>query len=962
MHIFDMVFLTIWQTKSTRMKTITTQLWKIFFLCAIAVYPVAAQNPAADLQSAIPLDANVKVGTLKNGLKYYVRHNEKPEDRLELRLVVNAGSILEDPDQLGLAHFVEHMAFNGTKNFEKNEIVNYLQSIGVQFGADLNAYTGFDETVYILPIPTDDEKIVKQGFQILEDWAHNLTFDGAEIEKERGVVIEEWRVGQSGERRMLDKYLPVIYKDSRYAERLPIGTRESLEKFPHDVLKRFYTDWYRPDLMAVIAVGDLDVAKMEAMIKEYFERIPAAQSPKPRESFKVPDHTDTYVSILTDKEATFTQARLYYKTEPTYSTTAQHYRDYLVERMYTGMLNKRLQELTREADPPFVFASTSKGGTWARTKHAFQAFGVMNEKGIKNGLQSIITEIERVRRHGFTPGELKRYKLDLLKSYDVAFNERDKTESENYVEEYIGNFLEHEPIPGIQWEHAFANKYVEGIGLDEVNALSEKWIRKDNRVVVITAPDKEGVELPTEDEVRAMLNKIRIMKVDPYDDGEIGESLMTRMPEPGKIVSEKKDDALGLTEIDLSNGVKVFLKPTDFKNDEIVMTTWSPGGHSLASDTDYQSASNATSLIVESGVADYDANTLQKALAGKSLRVFPFIRELSEGVQGSTTPADMETFFQLTHLYLTEPRKDEKAFQSYVSKNKSILSNLMANPQYYFADQVQKTLASNNPRGGGFPTEADLDKIDLEVAYSFYKERMSDVSDFTFWFVGAFKVDDIKPMLEKYIASLPSSGRRDEWKDLGVRPPAAPLEKLVKKGVDQKSQVVLYWDTAKPFDRKNAYYLQSFGEVMNIKLIEILREEKGGVYGVGAGANGENMPYSHYTFQIGFPCAPENVDDLTSAAITELEKLQKEGVSEEDLKKIKEGQRRELEVNLKDNSYWANTLRTYFYQGWDPAEVLKAKERMEALTAKNLQDAANSYIDAKNYIKIVLMPEAQGGE
>lgn len=931
----------------------------MFFLLLGLIPALLAQTPAFDPAAPIPVDPNVKIGTLKNGMRYYIRHNERPDDRVELRLVVNAGSILEDADQLGLAHFTEHMAFNGTKNFEKNEIVDYLQSIGVQFGADLNAYTSFDETVYILPIPTDDENIVNQGLQILEDWAHNLTFDGAEIDKERGVVIEEWRLGQSGERRMLDKYLPVIYKDSRYAERLPIGTKENLETFPHEVIKRFYKDWYRPDLMAVVAVGDIDVAAMEAKIKKYFGRIPAAKKPRERAEFKVPDHSDTYVSVLKDKEATFAQVRLYFKTDPKDDLLTGDYRDFLVGRAFTGMLNKRLQELTREAQPPFVYASTSHGGTWARTKDAFQAFAVVNETDIKGGLNAVITELERVRRHGFTPGELKRYKLDLVKSYEVAYNERDKTESENYVDEYVGNFLEKEPIPGIEWEYNFVKQHAEGIGLDEVNALIDKWITKENRVVVITAPDKEGVTLPTEDEVTGLLNRIRIMKVDPYEDEDFGESLMTELPTPGSIVSETKNDALGTTELKLSNGVTVFLKPTDFKNDEIVMTTWSPGGHSLASDENYHSASNASSLVNEGGVADYDLTTLQKALAGKSIRVNPFIRELSEGVQGSTTPADLETFFQLTNLYFTAPRKDEKAFQSFITKNKSILSNVMANPQYYFIDQVQRTLSDNSIRGGGFPTEQDLDKIDLDKAFAFYRDRFGDVSDFTFWFVGAFKVEEIKPLLEQYIASLPASGRKDEWKDVSPRPPRAPLEKVVKKGVDPKSQVVLYWETEQPFNRKDAFYLESFGEVMNIKLIELLREEKGGVYGVGAGGGGENMPYSKYTFQVQFPCAPENAEELTKATIDQLKKLQTEGISEEDLKKIKEGQRRQLEVNMKDNGFWANTLRVYHYQGWDPADLLKAKEKIDALTAKDMQAAAKKYIDPDKFIKIVLMPEGE---
>ncbi len=934
------------------------KIFKAIFFLIFGVLPsLFAQTSGTDLASLIPVDPNVKIGTLKNGMKYYIRHNDRPEDRLELRLVVNAGSILEAPDQLGLAHFTEHMAFNGTKNFKKNEIVNYLQSIGVQFGADLNAYTSFDETVYILPIPTDDEKIVDQGLQILEDWAHNLTFDGDEIDKERGVVIEEWRLGQSGERRMLDKYLPVIYKDSRYAERLPIGTKENLETFPHDAIKRFYKDWYRPDLMAVVAVGDIDVASMEAKIKKYFNRVPVVKNPKKREEFKVPDHADTYVSLLADKEATFAQVRLYYKTDPKIETKASDYRDFLVQRAFTGMLNDRLQELTREAKPPFIYASTSYGGTWARTKDAFQAFGVVNETGIVDGMKSIVTEIERVRRHGFTLSELKRYKLSLLKSYEVAYNERDKSESSNFVDEYVNNFLEKEPIPGIEWEYNFAKANVDGITLDEVNALIGTWLTESNRVVVVTAPEKEGVALPTENEVLSVLNNVQKTEVTPYEEAEIGESLMETLPTAGSIVSEKTNDTLGVIELDLSNGVKVFLKPTDFKNDQIVMTTWSPGGTSLASDDDYQSASNAASIVNEGGIADYDVTTLQKALAGKSLSVNPYIREISEGVQGSTTPADMETFFQLTNMYFTAPRKDPKAFQSYIAQNKSIMSNVMANPQYYFIDQVQRTLANNSIRGGGFPTEEDLDKIDLDKAFAFYKDRFGDASDFTFFFVGAFKVEEIKPMLEQYIASLPASGRKDKWKDVSPRPPKAPLERIVKKGVDPKSQVIMYWDSEQPFDRKEAFALSSFAEVMTIKLVEILREEKGGVYGVGANANGEDLPYPHYTFQVSFPCAPENVEGLMAAALDQLKKLQKEGISEEDVKKVKEGQRRQLEVSMKDNGFWASSLRTYFYQGWDPAGILKAKDRVETLTAKDMQEAANKFIDPEKFIKLVLMPE-----
>jgi len=506
-----------------------------------------------------------------------------------MRLVVNVGSMMEDDNQLGIAHFIEHMAFNGTRNFEKNEIVSYLQSIGVQFGADLNAYTSFDETVFILPIPTDDPEIVDKGLLILSDWAHNVTFDPEEVDKERGVVIEEWRLGRGANQRMRDKYFPVLFKDSRYAERLPIGKKEIIANASYDTIKKFYKDWYRPDLMSVIAVGDIDVDEMEAKIKEKFSGIPNPANERERNSYDVPDHDETLIAITSDKEAPYTTIQLFYNTDNVETVTLKDYRRDIIHRLYNGMLNTRLAELARSADPPFLFGSTSFSSL-VRTKSSYASFAVVGESGIGKGLKALIAENERVKKFGFTQGELDRYKKELLNSYEEAYKESDKTESRNYTNEYIRSFLTNEPIPGISFEYNYVKQILPGIELKEVNGLADQWITDKNRVVVVTGPAKEGVEMPDEANIETMLDEADKMDITPYEEKELANSLIEDLPEPGKVTATKFIDTVGVTQLTLSNGAKVVLKPTDFKNDEILMSAYSPGGTSIYSDEDYESA------------------------------------------------------------------------------------------------------------------------------------------------------------------------------------------------------------------------------------------------------------------------------------------------------------------------------------------------------------------------------------
>jgi len=929
----------------------------IILIIALPAFILAQEVTVnGELDTKIPVDPNIRIGVLDNGLTYYIRKNTKPEKRVEMRLAVNVGSIMEDENQLGLAHFVEHMAFNGTKNFEKNEIVDYLQSIGVQFGADLNAYTSFDETVYILPIPTDDETILNQGMQILEDWAHNVLFTEEEIDKERGVVLEEWRLGRGADQRMRDEYFPILFKDSRYAERLPIGSKEVIENASYETIRKFYTDWYRPDLMAVIAIGDIDVDDMEKKIIEHFSKIENPENERPRNEYPVPDHDQTFIAIASDKEAAFTMIQLYHKLDNMSWQTIGDYRSRGITQIYNGMLNERLRELTQSADPPFIFASTSFSSL-VRTKSSYTSFAVVGENGIEKGLKVLLVENERVKRYGFTQGELDRFKKNMLNMYEQFYNERDKTESRNYAAEYIRNFTTDESIPGIEFEYEYTKAYLPGVTLEEVNSLASEWVKDTDRVVVITGPEKEGVDPPQESDIRRMLDEAGNLEITPYKEEVIGTELMTILPVPGKVEGTRSFEKTGVTELTLSNGVKVVLKSTDFKNDEILMSASSPGGSSIYSDADYYSASNAASIINQSGVGDFSSTDLQKLLAGKTVSASPYIGALSEGMRGNAAPKDFETMLQLVNLYFTSPKKDSAAFQSLMTRNRMMFQNLMANPRFYYSDQLSKIMAQNNPRGGGFPTPEDLDKVDFERAYSIYQERFADASDFEFFLVGNFDIPEITPLLEQYLGSLPSLNRNETWRDLGIRPPTGIVDEVINKGTDPKSIVTINFTGEKSFTKKENYNLNTLGEVLTIKLIEVIREEKSGAYTVGASANSSKYPIESYSFRISFPCGPENVDELTKAVFAEIDKIKENGVTDEDLQKVKETQRRNREEDLKKNRYWLGQIGGYYYNGMDLDTFYESEELTNGVTSKDLQDAANKYIKMDNYVKVVLMPE-----
>ncbi|MCS6821138.1 MAG: insulinase family protein [Microscillaceae bacterium] len=926
-------------------------IWVTFFIKA---------QDLSDVNKPLSLDPNVKIGKLPNGITYYVRKNAKPEKKVELRLVVNAGSILEDDDQLGLAHFMEHMCFNGTKNFPKNELVAFLQGLGIRFGADLNAYTSFDETVYILPVPLDKPENLDKGFQVLQDWAFNATLDNAEIDKERGVVIEEWRLGRGASQRMQDKWLPVMLKGSRYAERLPIGKKEILESFKYDVIKRFYKDWYRPDLMAVIAVGDVEPATLEAKIKQFFGNAPAITNPRKREVYGVPAKTQMQAVVTTDKEAPNVTVFLTYDIEDKPMTKIIDYKAKLTKDLFTSMFNARLDELRQKSTPPFIFAGSFVGNLFARNQNAYGLQGVLSEQNIELGLKTLFEEQQRLKKHGFIASELERAKKRIFTNMERAFKEKDKTESEQYVSEYVSHFLENEPAPGIEMEFAMTQKFLPEITLDEVNALVKQWINDNKATIVLMAPEKEGLQVPTEEQIKKMAIEIANQNIEPYQEKAVAASLLNELPKVGKITKEEKNAKLGTTTLTFANGATVVLKPTDFKNDQILFSSYSWGGHSLYADSDYHSVSYAAGIVNESGVEGFPKPDLQKFLAGKTVNINSYISELSEGFSGNTRPEDLETFLQLLYLYFTKPLKNEEAFKSLINRQKAQFKNILANPQIYFISEANKIIYNNNIRRKAFPQDEDFEKINLDKALQFYKERFANAAEFKFIFVGSFEVEKIKPLLEQYIGSLPAqpNAPKEKFKNLKIKPVAGVLEKEIYKGTDEKSVVrMTYFGDLKKYEGTENFALRSVAEWLNIKLIELLREEKGGVYGVGASANMNKNPEPTYELTINFPCAPQNVADLSKSALSLVEKLKKEGVAPADLAKIKEQYKKELDVNLKENRYWLNSLQRYDQLGENPEKILEAQANIDKLTGKMIQDAAKKYLTGKNFIKLVLLPE-----
>jgi len=941
------------------MITRTSRLFLLTLALAIAGCLAQAQLQVARAQAltdVMPTDPQITMGKFANGLRYYIRANKKPEKRAELRLVVKAGSILEDDDQQGLAHLVEHMAFNGTKNFPKNKTIEFMESLGMRFGADVNAYTTFDETVYMLTVPTDKPEMMDKAMLILEDWAHNLSFDPAEIEKERGVVMEEWRLGQGANMRMLQKIFPVVLKGSRYADRLPIGKPEIIQHGKAERLKQFYTDWYRPDLMAVVAVGDFDKAAMEKMVTAHFASIPAATKPRPRAQYDVPDHVETSYAIASDKEASGTVVEMETLLPSRPQKTLGDYRQQTIDSLFSGMLSARFEEITQQPNAPFINAGAGRNNFFARSKDAATLIALVKEEGIERGLEALLSEAERVARFGFTATEVERQKQNVLRNYEQYALEKENTESGQRAAEYIRNFLDDEPLPSADDEYALQKRFLPGITLDEVNKLAKEWFPDRNRMVIVEAPEKAGVTIPDQTKLAAVMKSAATRELKAYVDSAAGTALLDTVPAAGTITKTVTKDALGITEWELSNGVRVILKPTNFKEDEILFRATSPGGTSLASDSDYIPASSATQVVTAGGIGKFNVIDFEKMMSGKIANVTPFINELQEGLNGNSSRKDLETMFQLIYLRFTQPRADANAFNVQTTQLKTLLANQSAVPEFNFSKALMAARYQNHLRRQ-LPTTETIDQWNLDKSMAFYKDRFADASDFTFVFVGSFDLPTIKPLVEKYLGSLPSIRRKETWKDVGVHTPSDVVVKKVEKGVEPKSISAIVFSGPFEYNQTNRVAIRAMSEILQRRLLETIREELSGTYGINATPSYQRNPNSEYAITISFGSAPDRTEALIKRVFEEIEAFKTNGPTEQQLSDEKETLLREFETNSKQNSYLLSQLSVRYDQGDDPAGVWMVPDYYKKIDKAMLQEAAKTYLNTKRYVEVMLFPE-----
>ena len=927
--------------------------------------PTATAEP--DVETVVPLafDPLVTRGTLSNGMAYYIRQNQEPRERVQLWLIVKAGSILEEEDERGLAHFVEHMAFNGTERFAKQEIVEYLESIGSNFGPDVNASTGFDSTNYFLEIPTDDPEVLETAFQILSDWAYAIAFDPEEVELERGVVLEEWRLFRGFGARFQDNWFPLIFGDSRYNERSPIGLPEVIENAPPERLRGFYDRWYRPDLMAVIAVGDIDTEEIEAKIRQHFAPPPegdasqasaAVAEPSTRPRYDLPEHAAPRVNVFSDPEAPGTQVYLLRKLPPESGQDMPALRRIIVNRLAFMMLNARLFERGQVDDPPYLGAGGARG-RFVDPIDLVQFWAWVEQDSVQPGFAALLEETQRARQHGFTESELAREKTNLLSAIERIYKEREQRESADFAQEYADHFLSGIPAPGIEAEWELYQALLPEISLADVDEVAASWAEPGNTVLLVMRPEG-GEELDDEELasiLQAQLAEADSLTVEPYEDEFADVPLLAEVPTPGTILDEEQIESIDAVRWTLSNGITVIAKQTDFKNDEIVFGAFSPGGHSLVEDADYVSALYADSLAAGSGVGEHDNVALDKLLAGKRVSVSPFIGELFEGFSGQTSPEDIETMFQLVTLYATAPRLDPIYFSTYETSLRTLAETRADQPDAVFADTVNSVLSQNHFRRRPLTLEL-VDELSIERAKAVYVDRFADLGDATFVFVGAFEWESLRTLTETYLASLPTTGRVEQWKDVGIDPPTGLEDHAVHIGIEPRSRTRVYFAGELEWDRQEALTLTVMAEMLTTRLRERLREQLGGTYSVGASARANLLPDAEYRISIGFGSDPARADELLMEVFEELAWL-RDGGEQDYLDTAKELLRNPREEQLRDNGFWLGQIQSSLQRGQDFGGTLDFEDRLDALTLEDVVAAAQRYLTEDRYVRVVLLPE-----
>ena len=935
------------------------KLFLSLFLTLVLVGQGAFAQKSTDLTEKLPVSPDVKTGILPNGLKYYIKYNRKPEKKVELRLAENAGSIMEDESQQGLAHFMEHMNFNGLQHFPHNELVHYLQSIGVSFGNDLNAYTGFDETVYILPVPSDDKEKLDKAFTVLADWSGAALLANDEIENERGVILEESRLGKGADDRMMKKWLPEMLNGSKYSLRLPIGKDSIIEHFDPSRVKDFYHDWYRPNLQAVIVVGDMPVSDAEKMIVDKFGGFKNPDNSKVRpEVFEIKPFTKNKAMVLSDPEADRISISITGSSHPRKAiSTVGDYHENMIEGLCFKMLSARFDELKNSATPPFVYAYAYVGGGWARGYENFGSGAMCGADEIQKAVEAIVIESMRVKKFGFTEAELERAKASLLSEYEQRYNERDKTESERFTYEFISYFFQHDAIPGIEWEYNYVKDHIKSIALQDFDAVRSKFDIDDKFFALVTA--KTQPNLPGDEQLKGWIEAALKKELQPYKENKIASSLLDKEPVAGKVIRTEKNEKLGTTTYTLSNQVTVCVKPTDFKNDEILLKGSRHGGYSLYAGLDYQSAQWSNNAVDEMGFGSFSNSDLNKFLSGKMVSVSCGIGDYSEDVDANSSVKDLETMFQLLYLKCTAPRRDETAFKSFISRSKQQLESLKQNPQYLFMDSAFNYYYQGNVRAHIIESTSDYDKMNMDHAIEFYKQRICNPAGMYYTIIGSFTEAQIVPLIEKYLGSLVAAPINTQPKDLGLVAKPGSNEFTLKKGTEKQATLIHYISANMPYNPDDNFLLRQLNAVINDKIIDTIREKMSAIYGGGMGGALRKYPREELFIQSDLPCSPDNIEKVHKAFMDLIESTKANGgITDADWLKAREPAIEMNKVNLKKNDFWLNSLQNAYMNGVDPERILTTEKRLMAITPEQLTATARKFfLNTNNFLKAEWLPE-----
>lgn len=933
---------------------------KLFNLGALLLFPVLMiAQPAEFLKQPVPMDPNVKYGVLENGMTYYILHNEEPKDRASFYIMQNVGAVMEDDDQNGLAHFLEHMAFNGTKHFEGKGIINYLEQYGIAFGRNINAYTNLDETVYNLSsVPTTNQGLMDSCLLVLHDWSNYLLLTEEEIDAERGVIKEELRTRNNANSRIDNILRPFKYKDSKYATRDIGGDLDVIENFDYDVIRRFYHDWYRTDLQAIAIIGDFDATVMEQKVIELFSGIPAVENPKERLYYEVPDNVEPIIAIAADPEAQQSMIWLYYKHDIVKKEDKNigYYRNSMIKQLYGQMMNARFNEIVQKGNPPYLVAQASYG-SYTATKDAYTSVALAQNNGIEKALTAILMENERIRRFGFTAGELDRAKMNLSRMIENAFKEKDKRDNDRYMSEFKAHYMNNEPMPGIEIEFQFVQGILPGIALAELNALPEKWITKKNMILTMQGPEIDGIDLPTAEDALAIIDNVASMNLEPYKDEVSDKPLVEKEPSGSPVVSSKEVEVLGITEWMLGNGARVLIKKTDFKQDEILLNAFSKGGLSLMSEEDLASASMLGTFIAMYGVGEFDNIGLQKMLAGKIASVNPFLASETEGFNGSASPQDFETMLQLLYLRFENPRFDEQAHNALQSRFAALIENRSKDPNQVFGDSVSMIMANYHPRVQPMNKEF-LENVKFEKIKKIYLDRFRDASDFTFIFTGNIDAEQAKPLIEKYIGGLTDIDRTETWVNNHIHAPKGFVKKSFRKEMEnKKSSVFINYNDSFKYSHENKIALDIFRYILDIRYTESIREEEGGTYGVGIGTQKLHYPEEEFNLRMQFDCDPEKADYLASLIYVEVDKFIEEGPTQVDLDKARENLLKVRGENLRQNRFWQSAIRSYYYDNEDVVSEQNFNDILKNFTVESLKKIANDLFSNANKIEIIMKPK-----